>query len=391
MQLSSRSRKLAPSATLALDARAKDLAAAGTDVVNMAVGEPDFPAPRAVREAAVAKVESGDVRYTPAAGTPSLRRAIAQYVAATRQAPADWTQVSVCHSAKHALTASILATVDEGDEVLLPLPAWGSYFEEVALAGGSPVLVPPAAGCRPDLEALEAAVTPRSRMVMINSPCNPTGYVWTPAEIERLCDLARRHDLWILSDEIYRRLVYDRPFASPWSVDEDARSRTIVVDGASKSFAMTGYRIGYACGPVALSRAVTDLNSQMTGSPNAVSQAAFEVALASEPPEVATMASAFAARRRRILAGLEALGLSAPDPGGAFYVFPDVRAWLDERGSVGFCEDLLEEQAVALVPGTVFGVEGHVRFSYATSTERIDEALRRVGTFLAARATAIGR
>lgn len=388
MQLSPRSRRLAPSATLALDARAKEIAARGTDVVNMAVGEPDFPAPAAVRAAAVAKVQSGDVRYTPAAGTLSLRQAIAAHVGESRGVRLEAAEVSVCHSAKHALMAALLATVGEGDEVLIPLPAWGSYFEEVVLAGGRSVLVPPAAGCRPDLDALAAAVTPRSRMVMINSPCNPTGYVWTRSEIERLCELAVRHDLWILSDEIYRRLVYERAFTSPLSLGAEARARTIVVDGASKAFAMTGYRIGYVCAPSAVARAVTDLNSQMTGSPNAVSQAAFEAALRVEPPEVAAMVTAFAERRRTLLAGLEALGLESPEPGGAFYVFPDVRAWLDERGCAGFCEDLLEEQAVALVPGTVFGVEGHVRFSYATAPERIQEALRRLGVFLAARGAA---
>lgn len=389
MQLSDRVVKLAPSATLALDARAKELAATGRDVVNMAVGEPDFPAPRAVREAAVAKVESGDVRYTPAAGTLSLRQAIAAHVSATRGTRVETSEVAVCHSAKHALMAALLATVSPEDEVLIPLPAWGSYFEEVAIAGGRAVLVPPRRGCRPDLDALEAAAGPRARMVMINSPCNPTGYVWTRAEIERLCQLAARHDLWILADEIYRRLVYEREFASPLSLGPDARARTIVVDGASKCFAMTGYRIGYVCGPAAVARAVADLNSQMTGSPNAVSQAAFERALRAEPPEVATMAAAFAERRRLLLAGLRELGLEAPEPGGAFYVFPDVSAWLDERGSPGFCQDLLEEQGVALVPGTVFGVEGHVRFSYATAPETIREALKRLGAFLAARRSAV--
>ena len=389
MQLSRRAVKLAPSATLALDARAKEIAATGRDVVNMAVGEPDFPAPRAVREAAIAKVESGDVRYTPAAGTNSLRQAIAEHLTATRGTPVQAGQVAVCHSAKHALMSALLATIGDGDDVLIPLPAWGSYFEEVAIAGGRAVLIPPAVGCRPDLDALAASVTPRSRMVMFNSPCNPTGYVWTAAEIARLSALAVRHDLWILADEIYRRLVYEREFASPLSVDDETRRRTIVVDGASKSFAMTGYRIGYVCGPTALARAVADLNSQMTGSPNAVSQAAFEVALRSEPPEVAAMAAAFAERRRTLLAGLAKLGLQAPEPGGAFYVFPDVSAWLDERGSAGFCEDLLEEQAMALVPGTVFGVEGHVRFSYATSPERIREALARFGAFLSARSPSV--
>ena len=351
----------------------------------MAVGEPDFPAPRSVQQAAVDKVLSGKVRYTPAAGTPELRSAIARQVSETRGISVGPENVAVCHSAKHALTVSLLATVQEEDEVAIPLPAWGSYFAEVEVAGAQTLLVPPAAECRPDLDTLAQKITPRTRMVMINTPSNPTGYVWTRAEVERLAELANRHDLWILSDEIYRRLLYEGDFVSPASIDAPTRERTILIDGASKAFAMTGYRIGYVCGSEKIVRAVAAMNSQMTGSPNAVSQAAFECALSEEPPEVAEMAAAFAQRRELLLAGLRNLGLNAPSPRGAFYVFPDVSAYLDERGAAGFCADLLEEQNVALVPGIVFGVEGHVRLSYATSVDRIEEALRRLTAFLESR------
>jgi len=390
MKLSRRVASLEFSVTLELDARAKELRAQGVDVVSMAVGEPDFPAPPAAQEAAIAKVKSGDVRYTPAGGTASLRAAIARHVAATRGVPLEAAEVAVCHSAKHALSAILLCLVDEGDEVLVPLPAWASYFEEIKIAGGTPVLVPPRPDGRPDLDTIESAITDATRLIMVNSPSNPTGYVWTDDEVEALAELTVERDLWILSDEIYRRLVYTGPPPKS-TLSTAARERTIVVDGASKCFAMTGYRIGFAAGPAELVSAIARLNSQLTGSPNAISQAAYEAALDEEPPEVETMIAAYAERRRLLLAGLEELGLKTPDPRGAYYAFPDVSAWLDERGSVGFCQDLLEEERLALVPGAAFGLDGHVRLSYAIETDAIREALRRLGTFLATRAERVGR
>lgn len=388
MRLASRIDRIEPSITLALDERAKAMRAAGRDVISMAVGEPDFPAPELVQTAAIAKVRSGDVRYTPAAGTPSLRKAVAEHL--TRVHGTDFTpeEITICHSAKHALSGAIFALVEEGDEVLVPLPAWASYFDLVRCAGGKPVLVDPLreGGVRPDLAALERAVTPRTRVVMINSPNNPSGHVFTRAELEGVARLALEKDLWILSDEIYRALVYEGEEAlSPVALAPEVRARTAIIDGASKAFAMTGYRIGFLAAPRALASAVAKLHSQMTGSPNAVSQHAFEAGLRTHAPEMELMKRAFAARREHLLAGLAALGLPCARPRGAFYVFPDVSAHLDERGSVGFCEDLLETQDLVLIPGAAFGVDTHVRLSYALAQDRIDEALRRLGVFLAAR------
>ena len=386
MQLSRHVSNLEASVTLALGARAKELAARGRDIVSMAVGEPDFAAPAAVQEAAVAKVQSGDVGYTAAAGTPSLREAVAAHLSATREVPFTADEVVVCHSTKHALSGALMALAEPGTEVLIPLPAWVSYFEQVKVTGAEAVLVPPAAGCRPDFAAIARAVSPRTRVVMINSPSNPTGYVWTPEETESVATLAIEHDLVILSDEIYRRLVYEGPAAkSPVSSSPEARARTVIVDGASKAFAMTGYRIGFAAGPREIVDAIARLHSQMTGSPNAISQAAFEAALRQEPSEVEAMCRKFAQRRDVLLEGLRELGLETPEPRGAFYAFPDVAASLDERGAAGFCEDLLESEGLALVPGGAFGMEGHVRLSYATSTDDIREALRRLGRFLESR------
>lgn len=380
---------IAGSETLALDARAKELLAAGVDVVNMAVGEPDFDAPQAVQEAAAAAVRGGSVRYTPPAGRPSLRAAIARHLEATRGVPYSPAEVVVCHSAKHALSNALLALVEPDEEVLLTAPAWNSYAEEVRFAGGTPVLVPPRPDMGPDFDALRRAVGPRTAGVMVNSPNNPSGYVWTAQENERLGALAEEHDLWLVSDEIYRRLVYEgAPNPSPCQVSPAVRARSVVVDGASKSFAMTGYRIGFLAAPEPVARAVTRIQSQLTGCPNAVSQAAYEAALTAEPPEVGAMVKAFDERRRVLVEGLRSLGLETPWPRGAFYAFPRLPGDLARRGSVAVCEDVLEEVALAIVPGTVFGMPEHVRLSYATSLENVRRALARLEEFLSRRRTA---
>ncbi len=389
IKLTERAQRIQPSITLALAAQASAMKKEGRDVINMAVGEPDFPAPEAVQRAAVRKVESGDVRYTAASGTLELKEALARHLSATRSRTFGADQVVICHSSKHALTQAILATVQDGDEVLCPLPAWSSYFDIVGLAGGKPILVEPKerGSVHPNLEGLKAAVTERTRVLMINSPNNPSGVVLDTNEITALGEFAIENDLVLLSDEIYRALVYDGPAPSPVEIAPEIAERTLIVDGASKVFAMTGYRIGYLAGPAGLIKAVSAMQSQMTGSPNAISQEAFRVALEKAPPETETMRTAFAERREIILHGLQELGLTTPRPGGAFYAFPDVSSYLDERGSGGFCADLLQEHALALVPGSAFGLDHHVRLSYALGIDTIQEALRRLGEFLAAKKT----
>ncbi|MCB9915274.1 MAG: pyridoxal phosphate-dependent aminotransferase [Planctomycetes bacterium] len=383
MRLTPRAAAVPLSRTLALDARAKALAATGRDVVNMTAGEPDFDSPEVVRAAAKRIVDEGRVRYTPAAGRADLRAAVAAHLERTRGVPYEAAEVTVCHSAKHALSGTLLALVDAGDEVLMPLPAWTSYEAMVQYAGGVPVGVPPRADMGLDLAALEAAITPRTVGVLVNSPNNPSGWVATRAETEALCELARAHDLWIVSDEIYSRLVYEgEPFVSPVQCGADARARTLVVDGASKAFAMTGYRIGFVAGDRAVANTVANLHSQLVGAPNAVGQDAFQAALVAEPPEVEAMAREFDARRRHVLARLEALGLETPRPRGAFYVFPSIRGQRFGGDADAFCEALLEEEGLAIVPGTAFGLDGHVRLSYATSMQIIDAGLERLARFL---------
>ena len=384
MSLSHRATAISLSVTLALDARAKALAESGRDVINMSVGEPDFPAPKVVQDAACAKVRSGDVRYTPAAGTRALRKAIADHVGAIRGVTYAPEEITVCHSTKHALSGAVMTLVDPGDEVLLFLPAWVSYVEIVRIAGGIPVPVASREDCGPDFAAIERALTPKTKAVLLNSPSNPTGYVWSHDEVRRLAELCERKNLWILSDEIYRRLIYEgAPNLSPASLSPALRARTVILDGASKSYAMTGYRIGFVAAPKAVAAGVERLHSHLTGAPNAVSQDAYLAALAGdEPPEIAHMCAEFDRRRRFLIDALRAMGLSVPWPRGAFYAFPDVRAYLDDRGTRGFCEDLLEQHDVALVPGTAFGVDTHVRLSYALGIDKIATAAERLAKFL---------
>lgn len=383
MKLNARASNVSLSTTLALDARAQELIAAGHDVVNMTAGQPDFPAPEAVQAAAERAVRGGKVRYTPASGRPSLRAAIAAELRTTRGVDYAPEDVVVCHSAKHALAGAFQTLVEPGDEVLLLLPAWVSYEEQIRFAGGTPVGVRPRRDGGPDLDALRRAVTGRTKGLLLNSPCNPSGYVLTRAEVEALVALAEEHDLWIVSDEIYQRLIYEGdPNVSPAAVG--ARERTLIVDGASKAYAMTGYRIGFAAGPREVVSGIGRLHSQLTGCPNAISQDAYEAALTVEPPELGTMRAEFDRRRRLLLEGLERMGLHVLRPRGAFYAFVDVSPALDERGSTGFCEDLLERENLAIVPGSAFGMDDYVRFSYAVSVERVQEALARLERFLTA-------
>jgi aspartate aminotransferase len=387
MRINTRVQAIAMSTTLALDVRAKSLAASGRDVINMTVGEPDSDAPEAVQSAAERMVRSGKVRYTPADGTLALRRAIAAHVSATRGVAFTPPEITVCHSAKHALSGACLSLIEPGDEVLLLLPAWVSYVDIVKYAGGVPVPVPSRKDMGPDIDAIRRAITPKTRGILINSPCNPSGYVMTQADVRGIAEATRERNLWIVSDEIYRRLVFEgEPACSPVSISEEVRARTVIVDGASKAFAMTGYRIGYVAAPPELAAAVSRLHSQLTGCPNAISQAAFEVALTSEPPEVERMVRDYATRRDRLVKGLRVLGLETPMPRGAFYVFPRIAPYLDARGSSGFCEDLLDQVGLAVVPGSAFGVDDHVRLSCATSMGVIEGALQRLAQFLSQRA-----
>lgn len=385
MKVSQRASSVAGSATLALATRAKEMAASGLDVVSMAVGEPDFSTPEAVREAVRVSVADGRVRYTPAGGTASLRAALAAAAGRSRGIDLAPSQVVVTHSCKHALNLALVALTEPGDRVLLLEPVWGSYDAAVRWVGAEPVRVASRVDLGPDLDAIAAAAR-GAKGIMLNSPTNPSGFVWSDEELRGILAIAEEHDLWVISDEIYRRLTYgERPATSPLSLGEGARERVLAVDGASKSLAMTGFRIGCVIGPEAHVRAITNIQSETTGCPNALSQDAWESALLEEPAEVAGWVTAFQRRRDLLVAGLRELGLECTLPGGAFYAFPDASPFLDERGSAGLCADLLESEQLVLVPGSVFGMDSHVRLSYALGEPDLERALKRLGRFLESR------
>ena len=385
MRENQRSQDLPGSATLGLAAKAKALAAAGRPVISMAVGEPDFDAPLAARQAALRAIESGQVRYTPSAGLHTLRAALAQHIQETRGLKAGPNQIVVAHSCKHALSSAVQVLTEPGDEVLLFAPSWNSYEAQVQFAGGVPIWVPPSKNLRPDFERIAAAITPRTKGVLLNSPCNPTGVVWTRAELERLAELCAQHDLWIISDEIYRRLVYTgAEFLSPLQLGPDVAARTVVVDGASKSYAMTGYRIGFAFAPAPIAAAIDRLQSQITGCPNYVSQEVYLAVLETEPPEVSQMQAAFEKRRDVLIPALRDMGLACEMPGGAFYAFPRVTNFLGGRSTEDFCQDLLESESLAVVPGAIFGSPDHIRLSYSLKMDDLREAAARLARFLQA-------
>ncbi|GGO24168.1 pyridoxal phosphate-dependent aminotransferase [Deinococcus humi] len=384
--LSARALSLKPSSTVAVTGRALELQKAGVDVISMSVGEPDFDTPPHVKAAAIRAIESGRTKYTPVSGIPELREAISAKF--QRENGLDYAPdaVTVTSGGKQALFNAFLALLNPGDEVLIPAPYWVSYPEMVALTGAFPVPVPThaAAGFQLDPQALEARVTPMTRMIVLNSPGNPTGAVFTPDVLRAVAEVAMRHNLMIVTDEMYEHLVYD---AQQISIGTFAPEHTLTVNGASKAYAMTGWRIGYAGGPKSVIAAMNALQSQSTSNASSVSQYAALAALAEheETARFVEMAlGAYRQRRDRIVAGLNALGLKTPTPQGAFYVMADTtRIHPDELEATRI---ILDDARVAVVPGTDFAAPGQVRLSYATSMENIEEVLKRLGGLLQGRA-----
>ena len=381
---------LEPSATLAMAARAQALAASGIDVIDLSVGEPDFPTPPHICAAAEAAIRAGRTKYTPAAGIPDLRKAVAADYARRSGLAVTPGQVVVSNGAKHALHNAFTALLDEGDEVVVPAPYWVSYAELVKLSGGRPVLLETRIEddfkLRP--EALRAALTPRTRMLLLCSPSNPTGVVYTPDELGSLGDVALEADLAVIADEIYDQLVFDGrsspsfPTLRPGLVD-----RTVVVAGVSKTYSMTGWRIGWTICPEPLAKAIGNLQSQETSNPSSISQHAALAALTGPQECVAEMCRAFQKRRDLVAGRLAAIpGVRLPEIGGAFYAFFDIRSALARGGisSAHWCEALLEKEHVALVAGSAFGAEGHVRMSFAASEEKLAAGLDRIARFLGA-------
>ncbi len=393
--LGRRALALKPSATLAVDGRAKALVASGVDVVNLTAGEPDFPTSEGPSQAGQKAIAEGFTRYTPTAGIAELRGAIADKLREDNGLDYQPDQVIVSNGAKQAIYNALMVLLDAGDEVMIPAPAWVSYPEMVRLADGVPVLIDTRpAEYRLDEAALASAITPRTKVILLNSPNNPTGAVYTPEELQMVARLARKHDLYVISDEIYEKLVYGAEFVSIASFGDEMLARTITVNGLSKAYAMTGWRMGYAAAAPAVTEAMANLQSQCTSGASSISQRAALAALTGDQAPLEEMRQEFDRRRRYMIDRLTKLpGVQVGAvPEGAFYIFPRVADLYGLRGdgapihgSLDFAERLLEEARVAVVPGLPFGSDEHIRLSYADSPERLAKGMDRFEAFVRSR------
>lgn len=402
-RIAERIRQLAVSATLAMSQKSSELKAAGVDVVNLSVGEPDFDTPAHIKEAAKKAIDDNYSHYSPVPGYMSLREAIADKLRKENKTSFEPAQVVVSTGAKQALSNVILATVNPGDEVVIPVPAWVSYVEMVKLAEGKPVLVPAGMeqGFKVTPAQLEAAITDKTRMVMLCSPSNPSGAVYDREEIKGLVEVLKRHPrVIILSDEIYEHINYTSEGHVSFGEFPEIADRLVIVNGVSKAYAMTGWRIGYMAGPVEIAKAVTKLQGQTTSGTCSIAQKAAEAAYRGSQECVAEMLAAFR-RRRDLIVGLarEIPGLKLEMPDGAFYIFPEVSAYLGKHVTtvnpdgtetvreIATDSDLamyiLEEGHVATVAGSAFCMPGYLRLSYAASDDQLREAMARIKTALA--------
>ncbi|MDU2969717.1 MAG: pyridoxal phosphate-dependent aminotransferase [Enterococcus faecalis] len=390
MNVSNRAQQLTPSVTLAAAAKAKALKAKGVDVLSLTVGEPDFVTPKNIQKAAIASIEDGRASYyTPSGGIPELKQAIVSYVEREYQLRYQPKQVIVTDGAKYALYLLFQAILNVGDEVIIPVPYWVSYGEQVKLAEGKPVFVSSTQeqSFKVSVAQLEAVRTDKTKAIILNSPSNPTGVIYTEEELRQIGEWAVAHNILIIADDIYGRLVYNgHRFTPIAAISEAIRQQTIIINGVSKTYAMTGWRIGFAVGDEKIIQAMTQLASQSTSNPVAVSQYAAIEALTGEQSTVEDMRQAFEKRLNHIYPKVAALpGVSLIKPEGAFYLFPNVKKTLEICGYdnvTNWVEDLLQEAHVALVTGEGFGAPEHVRMSYATDLMTLEKAIERMNDFI---------
>ncbi|MGY5259104.1 pyridoxal phosphate-dependent aminotransferase [Enterococcus faecalis] len=390
MNVSNRAQQLTPSVTLAAAAKAKALKAKGVDVLSLTVGEPDFVTPKNIQKAAIASIEDGRASYyTPSGGIPELKQAIVSYVEREYQLRYQPKQVIVTDGAKYALYLLFQAILNVGDEVIIPVPYWVSYGEQVKLAEGKPVFVSSTQeqSFKVSVAQLETVRTDKTKAIILNSPSNPTGVIYTEEELRQIGEWAVAHDILIIADDIYGRLVYNgHRFTPIATISEAIRQQTIIINGVSKTYAMTGWRIGFAVGDEKIIQAMTQLASQSTSNPVAVSQYAAIEALTGEQSTVEDMRQAFEKRLNHIYPKIAALpGVSLIKPEGAFYLFPNVKKTLEICGYdnvTNWVEDLLQEAHVALVTGEGFGAPEHVRMSYATDLMTLEKAIERMNDFI---------
>ena len=388
--------RVKPSATLAVTAKARELKRAGRDVIGLGAGEPDFDTPDNIKQAAIAAIQRGDTKYTDVDGTPELKAAIVAKFARENGLTYETIQIHVAPGGKAVLYNALVATLSPGDEVIVPAPYWVSYPDMVLLAGGEPVeIVGEAAdGFKLKPEVLEAAITPRTKWLILNSPSNPTGAAYTRAELESLAEVLRRHPhVWVMTDDMYEHLVYGGfEYTTIAQVAPDLYERTLTVNGVSKAYAMTGWRIGYAGGPKPLIDLMRKVAGQTTSNPSSISQAAAVEALNGPQDFMAVRRAAFEKRRDLVVSMLNAAeGITCATPEGAFYVYPSAEGLMGRKTASGvvidsdevFARELLEAEGVAVVHGAAFGLSPFFRISYATSEDVLEEACKRIQRFCA--------
>lgn len=381
------------STTMAVDALAKQMKADGHDVIGFGAGEPDFNTPDNINMAAIAAICEGKTKYTPAAGIIPLRKAIAEQLKRDCGLDYDYTQIVVASGAKHSVYIALLAITNPGDEIIIPAPFWVSYYEMVKMTGGTPVILETGEvqGFKITVEQLEAAITENTKCVMLNNPSNPTGMVYTREELKAIADVCVKHDLYILADEIYYKLVYDGvEFVSIASLGEEVKERTLLVNGVSKSYAMTGWRIGYCAANKQLSKIMANFLSHSTGAPSTISQWAAVEAINGPQEGIEEMRKAFDERRKYIVERINNIpGVSCLTPKGAFYVMMNIDGLIGKtlggkliESDDDFAVTLLEKALVAVVPCSGFGIKNFVRWSYAVSLENIEKGLDRLEKFI---------
>ncbi|MCL2335518.1 MAG: pyridoxal phosphate-dependent aminotransferase [Endomicrobia bacterium] len=393
MFISNRVQSIKPSPTLAIDAKAKALQQKGVDVINFGAGEPDFDTPSNIRQAAIAAINAGFTKYCPVAGTPDLKKAIIEKLKRDNNLEYTADEIVVSCGAKHSLYNLFQSVINDGDEIIVPAPYWVSYTDMVILAGGKPVILQ--TSDKEDFkikpEAVKKAITPKTKAIVINSPSNPTGATYTHDELKEIVKVCVAAKILMISDEIYEKLVYDNfKFCSTASVMPEAKALTVVVNGVSKAYSMTGWRIGYAAGPKDIIAAMTKIQSQSTSNATSISLKASTEALNGKQEDVEMMRKEFEKRRNYIVDRLNAMpGITCTKPSGAFYVFPNVSKLIGKnfggktvKNDMEFTDFLLEKAEIAVVPGSSFGAEGYIRISYATSMELIKKGMDRLETAL---------
>src|SRR5690606_18592233 len=388
--------RVKPSATIAVSQKKRDLEAQGLKVIGLEMGEPDFDTPENVKQAAIDAIKRGETKYTPVAGIKPLREAIVAKFKRENNLDYDWTQTIVGTGGKHILFNALMATINAGDEVVIPSPYWVSYPEMVALCGGKPVSAPTTLenGFKLKPEALEAAITPKTKWLILNSPSNPSGAAYTADELKALADVLLKHPhVWVLTDDIYEHLTYgDFAFRTIAEVEPNLMDRTLTMNGVSKAYAMTGWRIGYAAGPIELIKAMDKIQSQQTSGTSSISQSAAVEALNGPQYFVAKNRAIFQSRRDLVVSMLnQATGIDCPTPEGAFYVYPSCAGLIGKKTESGkvietdedFVTELLQSEQIAVVHGSAFGLGPNFRISYATSEDLLEESCKRIQRFAA--------